>query len=83
MTHQQRLELERQSRIQNLNNERETVSIGLGSTGVVGLTIRDRNLRTIYQMLDLQKIDRLIEDLKMARLHLEFAEIYDRVLLKS
>ena len=86
MTHQRRLHLERtqrfESQVQALNQERETVSVGLGK-GIVGITVRDRNLRTIHQILDLSKIDSLIEQLKMARLHLEFAETVNQVLLKS
>jgi len=48
---------------------RDTVTIGLGSK-TAGITVRDRNLRTVQCLLTVQLIDYLLEQLLVARAHL-------------
>ena len=86
MTHQHQLYLEQiqkfELQVQTLNEERNSVSVGLGN-GVVGLTVRDNHLRTVQVTIDRSKIHQLIEQLKMADLHLEFSETIDNFILNS
>jgi hypothetical protein len=54
-----------------IESERGTASASFGS-GHAGVTIVDNHLRRSHALLTIEGIDKLIEELKIARAHLEF-----------
>lgn len=69
---------ERNSKTQIVESQRNTAVVNHKTTlnGVVaGLTVRDWALRTVQVRLDIDDIDQLIEELKIARAHLEYESL--------
>jgi hypothetical protein len=54
-----------------IESERGTASASFGN-GLAGVTIVDNHLRRSHALLTIEGIDKLIEELKIARAHLEF-----------
>ncbi len=69
---------ERDSKTQVIENQRNTAAVNYKTTidgAIAGLTVRDWALRTVQVKLDIEDIDHLIEELKIARAHLEYAAL--------
>lgn len=69
---------ERTSKTQIVESQRNTAAVNYKTTidgAVAGLTVRDWALRTVQVKLDIEDIDQLIEELKIARAHLEYAAL--------
>lgn len=54
-----------------IESERGTVSAAY-SRGVAGITLVDMQLRKAHAMMDIDAIDKLMEELKIARAHLVY-----------
>jgi hypothetical protein len=62
---------DRASKTQIIQSQRNTASAGIShASSTAGLTVRDYHLRTVQVNLDIVSIDKLIEELQIARAHL-------------
>jgi len=59
------------SKTQLIESQRNTATVGYGR-GSAGITVRDNHLRTVSTKLTIEEIDKLIEELQVARAHLEY-----------
>ena len=69
---------ERESKTQTIESQRNTAAVNYKTTidgAMAGLTVRDWALRTVQVKLDIDGIDQLIEELKIARAQLEYAAL--------
>jgi hypothetical protein len=69
---------EAERKTQEIKSQRNTVSADFGS-GLAGITVRDNHLRTVSVKLTIEAIDKLIDELQIARSHLEFEELIYKV----
>jgi hypothetical protein len=64
-------ESERESKTRIIQSQRNTATVSSSPTkGTAGLTARDYHLRTVQINLDIEAIDKLIEELQITRSHL-------------
>jgi hypothetical protein len=82
MTYQRRLHVERtkrrESQIVEIQSKRNKVSVGFGNR-VAGIMVCDNNLRESMVNLDIQSINKIIEELQAARFYLEFVNTVNKM----
>lgn len=62
---------ERESKTRIIQGQRSTATVGFSPVSKsAGITVRDNHLRTVQIHLSIEEIDKLIEELQIAKAHL-------------